>query len=255
MTQSGKYLYILELSPQRDPDAQWYVGTTDDPEQRFEEHRSSSASAKWVDRNAVKDTYLLGTIEKQAMLAAETELTRILMTQFGLDSTRGGKYTAVEINSWSRISPAGISSEVVSKLADVDHNELAAIGQRYQQLSAAWSHPIHANPIGVATAKTSYSRYRVRGLVARVQRSLPDGTPAWVSDSVQIEGVRICEVAPKVWDDDGPIATAAGLSARETSAVQHAHRQMAMKLLRESDQATFDSVSTQNVVLTATDCL
>jgi predicted GIY-YIG superfamily endonuclease len=85
-------LYVIELEPGEDPNAQWYVGITDDIERRISQHRGGPG-AIWTERNTIVEEYPLGQAERREAKQMENHLTKFLMQEFGVDSTRGGDYT------------------------------------------------------------------------------------------------------------------------------------------------------------------
>ena len=81
------YLYILRLE-----DNCWYVGTTNNPSSRLQQHHEQSASS-WTSLHKVigeistlKD---FGYSETEAKLQEDVEVKR-LMKQYGIDHVRGG---------------------------------------------------------------------------------------------------------------------------------------------------------------------
>ncbi|MFB6201983.1 MAG: GIY-YIG nuclease family protein [Halorhabdus sp.] len=88
-------LYIIELQPDKDPNAQWYVGITNDMSRRFSQHTDNNKNGSyWTERNEIVDTYPIGTTGRRRMAKRmENHLTEFLMQEFGINSVRGGDYT------------------------------------------------------------------------------------------------------------------------------------------------------------------
>ena len=86
-------LYLLELENDK-----YYVGQTDDPDFRFQEHLSGKG-AKWTRKH--RPTHLLLTKDISVETAAEALLyenwlTMHYMELFGWENFRGGDYVVVE---------------------------------------------------------------------------------------------------------------------------------------------------------------
>lgn len=89
-------LYLLKLNPEKDPDACWYVGLSEDPERRIEDHHSGNG-VEWTGRNTVVDSWVVLRCPRPKARVLENQLTELLMLEFGIESTRGGSYTAPEL--------------------------------------------------------------------------------------------------------------------------------------------------------------
>lgn len=98
-------LYVIELEPDKDPNAQWYVGITDDVERRFAEHKSG-LGASWTKRNTIVEEYVIGKATRRKSKKMENHLTLFLMQEFGVDSTSGGDY--IYSRSWNELDLADV---------------------------------------------------------------------------------------------------------------------------------------------------
>ena len=81
-------IYILELQ-----DGCYYVGKSDNPIKRFQEHLNGSGSAWTRKHHPVK---LLETIQN-ASAFDEDKYTKIYMSKYGINKVRGGTYTAIDL--------------------------------------------------------------------------------------------------------------------------------------------------------------
>lgn len=82
-------LYVLELKTQISAETKWYVGITSNPEQRLTQHKSRDA-VEWVRQNRIVEMHLVDKGRKSQMWECENLLTKALMAEYGIDSTRGG---------------------------------------------------------------------------------------------------------------------------------------------------------------------
>jgi predicted GIY-YIG superfamily endonuclease len=88
--QFGIYLYILELQ-----NGKYYVGITNNPENRFRKHRSGK-SLSFINKNLpiinIQKT-LLKTTDRDRALTLETEKTIELIHKYGIANVCGGSIT------------------------------------------------------------------------------------------------------------------------------------------------------------------
>lgn len=86
-------VYILQCE-----DRKYYVGKSDDPMKRFEEHKAGTGAA-WTKLHPPIDIYKLypesGPFE-------EDKITKEMMGKYGIDSVRGGSYVTVELSAAAR---------------------------------------------------------------------------------------------------------------------------------------------------------
>lgn len=128
----SRAVYILELEPELDESAMWYVGITNDVERRVHEHYSENG-VNWTKRNRVVDYHTVG--EWTTADVIENQLTLVLLYEFGRETTRGGKYmTDVGIDPNFHLTD--VYPELLEALRELSDDRLASIGQNYleQQL-------------------------------------------------------------------------------------------------------------------------
>lgn len=82
-------IYILKLAEGR-----FYVGKTDNPTKRYQEHLNGSGSA-WTKK--YKMIGLEKVIENQTDFD-EDKYVKIYMAKYGIDKVRGGAYTSIELS-------------------------------------------------------------------------------------------------------------------------------------------------------------
>ena len=91
------FVYKLRLK-----DGMWYVGTTDNPAKRLQDHRRGDGS-QWTQRHPPmagfqhKDVVYFS--EPQAARLEEDKKVKELMLQHGVERVRGGSYSACELSS------------------------------------------------------------------------------------------------------------------------------------------------------------
>lgn len=123
---SDAALYIIELEPGEDKRAQWYVGISEDPERRFQQH-TEGHGADWVLRNNIVDRYVLGWGERSEVRNYENVVTRLLMAEFGRETTRGGNYRKPELVNYPPPPEKGIPPWLAVALKKVDNEEISAL--------------------------------------------------------------------------------------------------------------------------------
>ena len=89
------YVYTIELE-----DGHWYVGSTEKPPERLEQHRSGNGSA-WTSRHSpVGGFSTLELVEggsEEARLKEDFEVKR-LMQKHGIERVRGGSYSSLVLS-------------------------------------------------------------------------------------------------------------------------------------------------------------
>ena len=90
---SNTNIYILKLK-----DRKYYVGKSDNPMARYQEHLNGTGSA-WTNR------YKPVTVEKIIQNASnfdEDKYTKEYMAQYGIDNVRGGTYVSLELDDFQK---------------------------------------------------------------------------------------------------------------------------------------------------------
>lgn len=88
-------VYVLKLE-----DGKYYVGKSDDPEQRIKSHFSGSGSTWTREYPPIK----VIEIHRNVSRFDEDKLTKEYMEKYGIDNVRGGAYTQVNLPEESRVS-------------------------------------------------------------------------------------------------------------------------------------------------------
>ena len=86
-------LYVLKLD-----DDKWYVGKTDDVNNRFRQHSSGKGSA-WT---SIYKPLSIHETRANTSIHDETNLTKDFMKKYGIDNVRGGAYTQIELPEGTR---------------------------------------------------------------------------------------------------------------------------------------------------------
>ena len=86
-------VYILQLE-----DRKYYVGKSDDPLKRFEEHKTGQGAA-WTRLHPPIDIYK--TFPGSGPFD-EDKITKEMMAKYGIDAVRGGSYVTVELGAAQR---------------------------------------------------------------------------------------------------------------------------------------------------------
>ena len=128
------WLYVIELEPEKDPLAKWYVGITDNPRQRYRKH-ANDYGAYWTHRNECVDLHILGSLKsKRHARRSENQLTLALWDEFGAGTTQGGKYVGEGVTS--EPVPLEVDTQldptVANWLGESDSDELASLSDRGQ---------------------------------------------------------------------------------------------------------------------------
>jgi len=127
------WIYLVELEPQKDPHAAWYVGITDDPERRVREHRQGRG-AVWTARNKVVEMCKVGKAEERYARAVEHRLTKYMMRHFGIQAVRGGKWTSPDAEDLPEVdlNDAAISPVIADALRCIDHPTIQSLQPKGQ---------------------------------------------------------------------------------------------------------------------------
>jgi cellular nucleic acid-binding protein len=89
------HVYVLKLE-----DGKYYVGKSDDPEQRISRHFSGFGSAWTREYSPIK----VIEIRRNVSRFEEDKLTKEYMEKYGIDNVRGGAYTQVNLPENARES-------------------------------------------------------------------------------------------------------------------------------------------------------
>lgn len=132
----NKVLYVIELEPQADPRARWYVGITSNFDRRLYQHKSGQGS-KWTARNQIVDHYLIGKGDRKVVIKMEKQLTKFLMQEFGMDTTRGANYLSPTLNRFGSFDDILLPPELGRLVLDSGSADLARaakgnIGVRFE---------------------------------------------------------------------------------------------------------------------------
>ena len=82
-------IYILKLENDK-----WYIGKSDNPEQRYTQHKNSYGSA-WTSKHAPIELFKI--IENVSPFQ-EDAITKEYMSLYGIDNVRGGSYVRIELS-------------------------------------------------------------------------------------------------------------------------------------------------------------
>ena len=129
MSEGETKLYVIELEPGEDMNAQWYVGISNNPERRFRTHKSGNG-AVWTRRNKPVEMYVVDEGDKDIMLDLEKHLTALLMDQYGRDSTRGGGCTTAHPMSYPECDGERVDPQLATGLGETGNAKLARFADR-----------------------------------------------------------------------------------------------------------------------------
>jgi len=142
-------VYALKLE-----DGKYYIGKSDNLEQRIQSHFSGSGSAWTREHRPVK------VIEKRYNVSRfeEDKMTKEYMEKYGIDNVRGGSYTQVELPEDSR---------------DVLQREIRGAGDVCFKCnrSGHWASQCYARTVGVWVCNYCESEFETKQQAERHERS------------------------------------------------------------------------------------
>lgn len=120
-------LYVIRLLGVQDSDAKWYVGITKDFQRRMRDHRRGDG-ANWTRRKEILDTYeVFSHPNKDIVRALEDNLTRILVMEFGVETTRGGNFLRVCRTEYHDEDEHLLHPHIAERIREIDDRELHRI--------------------------------------------------------------------------------------------------------------------------------
>lgn len=131
MEPTYSHTYVLKLSNNK-----YYVGASNNPEARAEEHASKTRSCPWVSDNL--PIRLVFVYENKSKYDEDIR-TKELMSKYGIDNVRGGSYT-------TKVLPNEVHALLSKELA-TSNNQCFNCGSKEHYAKECKKTPIVAAPV------------------------------------------------------------------------------------------------------------
>lgn len=122
-------LYVIELEPDKDPKAKWYVGVSKNPDHRYQQHKCGGG-AEWVARNTAIGHYKISWYPERIIRKMERHLTAALVDAYGRKSTRGAKYLTENVRTCPTPTTDAMPKKMAYGLRESGNEELARIATK-----------------------------------------------------------------------------------------------------------------------------